>query len=153
MPECSLRDGGDLTQFFVERAGRLLRSAEQLRRRQNAFAHRRTGVSPGLIKLTGLARSPLLFGETDGHAPAVFHVDAGRRHQVAHGDLRGDLAFAHQLLHGLRQGFYQRQTACHPLPAPVEAARQFFDRTAQAALHLLEQPALFERRFRLAHAQ
>lgn len=83
----------------------------------------------------------------------MVHADARHRRQIAHGDLRGDPAFAHQLLYRLRQPFYQRQAIRHPVPAAVEAAREFFDRTTQAAFHLMKQPALFERRFRLAHAQ
>jgi hypothetical protein len=153
MMECSLGDGGDLVQVFVERVGGLLCFAEQLRRRQNAFAHCATGAPPGLIELTGLAPGPQLLGESLGHALAMFPVDAGHRHQVTHGQRRGDPAFAHQLLHRLGQDLHQRQTACHPALAAVEAARQFFDRTTQAALHLLKQPALLQRCFRLAHAQ
>lgn len=153
MLERSLGDGGDLVQLFVERVGWLLRFAEQLRRRKNAFAHHGAGAPPSLIQFTSLARGPWLFGESGGHAPAMFRVDARHRHQVAHGDLRGDLAFAHQLLHGFGQGLHQRQAARHPVPAAVEASREFFNRTTQAVLHLLKQPALFERRFRLAHAQ
>lgn len=83
----------------------------------------------------------------------MLHTDARHRRQIAHGDLRGDLAFAHQLLHRLGQGLHQGQAVRHPVPAAVETASKFFDRTTQTALHLLKQPALFERRIRLAHAQ
>jgi hypothetical protein len=150
----SLRDRRDLAQLLVERARLLLlRFAEQLRRRQEAFAHHVAAVAPGLVKLTGLPCRPPLFGESLRHALAVLPADARHRRQVTHGQRRGELAFAHQLLHQLGQNLHQRQTIRHPVPAPVEAARQFLDRATQTALHLLKQPALFQRTVRLAHPQ
>jgi len=149
----SSRDGGDLVDFSVERARLWLCFAEQLRRGHDSFAHGGAGASPGLVELTGLARGPRLFGEGLGHAPAMLPVDARGRHEVTHGQRGGNLAVAHQLLHRLGQGLHQGQATGHPVPAAVEAAREFFDRVTQTALHLFEQPALFQRALRFAAAQ
>jgi hypothetical protein len=88
------------------------------------------------------------------HPQALFRVDARRRSQIPHGNLRSDASFADLLLHRFRQCFHQRQAARHPGRAAVETPRQFFDRVAELFFHLGQQPALFERCFRLAvHAQ
>ena len=88
------------------------------------------------------------------HPDTLFNVDSRHRSQIPHGDLRRDASFADLLLHRFRQCFHQRQTARHPGRAAVETPRQFFNRVAELFFHLSQQPALFERCFRLAvHAQ
>lgn len=152
-PERALRDGGDLVQFLFERVRLRLRFPEQLGLGEDALAHHAGRAAPGLVKFPGLPHRPGLRGEGFRHPPAVFRVDARHRRQVTHGDLRRDPAFAHLLLDRLRQRLHQRQAARHPRGAAVEAPGQFLDRAAQPALHLLQQPALLQRRLRLAHAQ
>ena len=68
-----------------------------------------------LGRLTSLPRCPPLFGERLSHAPAMLQADARHGHQVTHGQRRGDLAFAHQLLHRFGQSIRQRQPARHPV--------------------------------------
>ena len=80
-------------------------------------------------------------------------VDARRRRQIPGRERSSDLAFAHQLLHRLRQRLHQRQTAGHPRLAAVEAPGELFQRVTQTAFHLGQQPALFDRALRLAHPQ
>lgn len=85
---------------------------------------------------------------------ALLRIDAGRRRQITHGDLRGEVAVAHLLLDRFGKRFHQRQTASYPRRTTVETPRQFVDCVAEFGFHLRQQPALFERRFRLAvHAQ
>ncbi len=132
----------------------LPRFQKQFRLGENALAGNAFGVAPGVIEAGGLARGPMLLREDLRHALALFWIDAHRGRQVAHGDLRGDPAFAHQLLYRFRQRFHQRQAARHPCWAVVETPRQIVDRVAELFFHLRQQPALFERRFRLAvHTQ
>ena len=81
---------------------------------------------------------------------AAWHLASGRKAP----EPISILSFADLPLHRFRQGFHQRQTARHPCGAAVESPRQFFDRVAELFFHLGQQPALFERCFRLAvHAQ
>jgi hypothetical protein len=80
-------------------------------------------------------------------------ADARRWRQIPYGERSSDLAFPHQLLHRFRQRLHQRQAAGHPRLAAVEAPGEFFQRAAQTAFHLGEQPALFDRALRLAHPQ
>lgn len=88
------------------------------------------------------------------HPDTLFNVDARHRSQIPHGDLRSDAPFADLLLHRFRQCFHQRQSARHPGRAAVETTRQFVNCVAELFFHLSQQPALFERCFRLAvHAQ
>lgn len=111
------------------------------------------GVAPGTIERARLPRRPLLFGESNGHAPTMLRVDARHRRQIPRGERSSDPAFPHQLLHRFRQRLHQGQAAGHPCPAAVEAPREFFQRATQTAFHLRQQPALFDRAFRLAHPQ
>lgn len=92
----------------------------------------------------------MLPGEDLRHALAMFHVDARHRSQIPHGDLRRDAAFADLLLHRFRQCVHQRQAARDPTRAAIETPGQFFDRVTVLFFHLGQQPALFERGFRLA---
>ena len=92
----------------------------------------------------------MLLREDLGHALALVRIDARRRRQKAHGNLRGDAALAHLLLDGFRQRFDQRQAARHPRRTAVETPREVVDGVAEFGFHLRQQPALFERRFRLA---
>ncbi len=83
----------------------------------------------------------------------MLSIDARHRRQIAHGERRSDLALAQQLLHRFRQRLHQRQAAGHPCLAAVKAPGEFFHRATQTALHLGQQPALFQSTFRLAHPQ
>lgn len=152
-PERALRDGGDLVQFLFQRGRLRLRFAEQLGLGEDALAHHAGRAAPGLVERAGLPHGPRLRGEGFRHRPAMLRIDARHRRQVTHGDLRRDPAFADLLLDRFRQQFHQRQPARHPSRAAVEAPRQLLERAAQPALHLLQQPALLQRRLRLAHAQ
>ena len=155
------RDCHDLIQIAFERYCfcwlPLLRLCfqKQLRLGENPFA-RLLGscLAPGVVEQRGLPRGPRMLCEYMRHPDTLFNVDARHRSQIPHGDLRCDASFADLLLHRFRQGFHQRQTARHPCGAAVESPRQFFDRVAELFFHLSQQPALFERCFRLAvHAQ
>ena len=92
----------------------------------------------------------MLLSEDLRHLLAMFHANARHWRQIPHGDLRGDAAFTDLLLHRFRQCVHQRQAPRHPGRAAVETARQLFDRVAVLVFHLGQQPALFERGFRLA---
>ena len=96
----------------------------------------------------------MLLREDLRHALALVRIDARRWCQKAHGNLRGDAAVAHLLLDRFRKRFHQRQAARHPRRTAVETPRELVDCVAEFGFHLRQQPALFERRFRLAvHAQ
>lgn len=148
------RDGDDLIQIVFQRCFwwfplALFRFQKQLRRGENPFARLLgSGIAPGVVELLGLPRGPVLLREDLRHPFALLDVDARRRSQIPHGDLRGDAAFADLLLHRFRQCVHQRQAARHPTRAAVETPRQFFDRAAVLVFHLGQQPALFERGFR-----
>jgi len=107
-----------------------LRFHKQFRLGENPFAGKASGVAPGVIESGGLARGPMLLREDLRHALALFRIDSRRGSQVPHGDLRGDTAFADQLLDGLGKCFHERQTARHPGRTAVETPGQFLDRVA-----------------------
>ena len=149
------RDGGDLIEIACERCLcrclLLLCFEKQLRFGENPFACLlASGIAPRAVEQFGLPRGPVLSHEDPRHALAMFHVDARHRSQIPHGDLRGNAPFADLLLHRFRQCVHQRQAARDPTRAAVETARQLFDRAAVLFFHLGQQPALFERAFRLA---
>jgi hypothetical protein len=160
--ECTAGDGDDLIEIAFQRCFcrlplllLLLRFQKQFRLGENPLA-RLLGscLAPGVVQQSGFARGPVLLGEDLRHALALFPIDARHRSQIAHSDLRADASFADLLLHRFRQCFDQRQTPRHPCRAAIETPRQFLDRAVKPAFHLLQQPALFDRRFRLAvHAQ
>jgi len=116
------------------------------------LAHQGRGLAPGLIQLFGLPRVVAMRGEGCGHPQTVVQVHARYRHQILHRHVRGQFAFTHLLLHALGQQLHQRQPPQYPTPAAVEAPRQFVGRVSVTLLHLLQQPALLERRLRLGHA-
>ncbi len=132
-----------------------LRFQKQFRLGENALP-RLLGlcIAPGVVEQGGLARGPILLREDLRHALALFAVDARHRRQIAHGNLRRDTAFAHELLDGLGQRFHQRQAARHPRRTAVETPREILDRVTEPFFHLRQQPPLFELGFRLAvHTQ
>ena len=57
---------------------------------------------------------------------------------------------SHLLLDRFRERFHQRQPARDPRRTAVETPREIVDCIAEFGLHLRQQPALFECRFRLA---
>ena len=151
------RDGDDLIEIGFERClcRRLLLLCfqKQFRLGENPFTRLlASGIAPRVVKQFGLPRGPVLCGEDLRHAPAMFHIDARHRSQIPHGDLRRDAPFAHLLLHRFRQCFHQCQAARDPGRAAVETPRQIFDRAAVLFFQLGQQPALFQRGFRLAVA-
>ena len=95
----TLGHGDDLRQLFFQRGGRRLGFEKQLRLGEDAFAHHAAGVAPGLVERGGLPRGPRLRGEGLRHPLAVVQVEARHRRQETHGDLGGNLAFTHLLLH------------------------------------------------------
>ena len=155
------RDCDDLIQIAFERYCfcwlplLLLCFQKQLRLGENPLARLPGfGLAPSVVEQRGLPRGPEMLCEYVRHPHALFRVDSRHRSQIPHGDLRRDASFADLLLHCFRQCFHQRQAARHPCRAAVETPRQFFDRVAELFFHLGQQPALFERCFRLAvHAQ
>jgi hypothetical protein len=150
------RDGDDLIQIVFECCFcwlplRLFRFQKQLRLSENPFAGLLgSGIAPGVVEQFGLPRGPVLLGENLRHPFTLLAVDARHRSQIPHGDLRRDASLSDLLLYSLRQCFHQRQPARDPGRAAVEAPGQFFDRIAVLFFHLGQQPALFERGFRLA---
>jgi hypothetical protein len=152
------RDGDDLIDIAFQRCFYWLwllpRLCEQVRFGQNPFSRQAAGVAPGVVEIGGLARGPMLLREDLRHTLALLQIDARRRRQIAHGNLRGDVAVAHLLLDRFRKRFHQRQAARHPCRTAIETPREIVDCVAEFRFHLRQQPALFERRFRLAvHAQ
>lgn len=147
-------DGDDLREIVFQRCFYRLwvlpRFGEQVRFGQNPFSHQSLCVAPGVVEIGGLARGPLLFRKDLRHALALLQIDARRRRQIAHGNLRGDVAVAHLLLDRFRERFHQRQAARYPGRAAVEPPCQIVDCIAEIGFHFCQQPALFERRFRLA---
>ena len=159
-PAGAMQDGHRHLQFAIEsRRGRLggrrlpLRLPKQFRRGQDALADHARAVSPGGIELSSLPCVAMVLDEGGGHLLTLLQADARHRDEILHGQLRGDLAFAHLLLDGFRQQFHQRQTPRHPTHAAVEAPRQLLQRVAQALLHLRQQPALLQRAFLRTEAQ
>ena len=123
-----------------------LRLEKQFRLIENSFANQRRPVAPRSVQLPGLPRVAVMLGEYRGHPLAVLRTHACHRHQKFHGHMRRDLALAHLLLDGLWQKIDQSQPPRHPTGAAIEAARQFLQSIAEALLHLLQQPALLQRR-------
>lgn len=68
---------------------------------------------------------------------------------MLHGRVSADLALPDPLLDGRRQLLHQAEPSRHPARTAVETLCQLLQVQAEAALHLGEQPALFERRLRL----
>ena len=124
-------DGDDLIEIAFQRSfcwlPLLPRSQKQGGLGENAFAGHAFGIAPSVVEVGGLAGGPMLAREDLGHALALFWIDSRRGCQIAHGDLSGDLAFAHQLLRRFRQRFHERKAACDPGCAAVETPRQIAD--------------------------
>ena len=86
----------------------MLRFEKQLRVGKDALAHRAFGLAPGVVECGGLPRGPVLIGpavigKDRRHLEALLEAHSHHRHEVAHGDLRADLALAHLLLDYFRQ--------------------------------------------------
>jgi len=147
------QNGGGHFQIALER-GRLgcfrrrrspLRFEKQLRRSEQALAHRPRTVPPGGIELPGFPRLAVMLREGRGHPFAVIQTDAGHRHQILHRNLCRHFALAHELLNRLRQQFHQRQAPRHPAHAAIETLRQLFEPIAETLFHLGQQPTLLQR--------
>lgn len=151
------RDRDDLIQIAFQRCCWLRlppRFQKQFRFGENPLAGKTLGVAPGVVEIGGLSRGPMPLREDPRQRRALLRIDTRRRGQIAHGDLRSDVAVAHLLLDRFRKRFHQRQPARHPRRTAVETPREIVDCVAEFGFHLRQQPALFERRFRLAvHAQ
>jgi hypothetical protein len=104
-------DGDDLVEIAFQRCFYWLcllpRLCEQVRFGQNPFSRQSAGVAPGVVEIGGLARGPMLLREDLRHALALLGIDARRWRQIAHGNLRGDVAVAHLLLDCFRERFHQ----------------------------------------------
>jgi hypothetical protein len=122
-----------------------LRFEKQLGLVENALANHRRAVAPGGIQLPGLPRVTVMFGECRGHPLAIVQADARYRHQIFHRQMRRYFALANLLLDRLREKLDQRQPPRHPTGAAIKPARQLIQPIAEALLHLLKQPALFQR--------
>lgn len=133
-------DGDDLVEIAFQRCfywrWLLPRFCKQVRFGQNPRAGQSAGVSPGVVEIGGLARGPMLLREDLRHALTLLGIDARRRRQIAHGNLRGDVAVAHPLLDRFRERVHQRQTARHPRRAAVETPRELLDGVAEFGFHL-----------------
>jgi hypothetical protein len=129
-----------------------LRFQKQLRFAENALANYPRALAPGGVKLRRLPGIAAVLHQYVCHALTVFGADASYRHQILHGDLRSDVSFAHMPLNRFGQQLDQGQPPRYPTDAPVETARQFVERVAEALFHLRQQPALFERAFLRAHS-
>ena len=130
-----------------------LRFEKQLRLIEEAFPDRRRARAPGRIQAPGLPRVAAMLSEYRGHPLAILQAEARHRNQKLHRHMRRDLALAHLRLDGFGQKFDQRQPPRHPTHAAVEPARQLVEAVAKALLHLLEQPALFQRALLLGETQ
>jgi len=130
-----------------------LRFEKQRRIIQNALADRSRSPAPGCIQLARFARIAVMPGEDGGHALAVLQALPRHRHQKLHRDLRRNLALAHLLLDRFRQKLHQRQSPRHPRHAAVKPPRQLIQAVAETLLHLLQQPAHFQRGLVLTQSQ
>ena len=151
-PRGAVDDGGRDLQIVEQGGGGgggfrfyLLDFEKQFGLIEDTVADCRRAAAPGGIQLAGLARVRLMPGEGRRHPLAVFQTDPRHRHQKLHGYMRGDGALAHLLLDRLRQKLDQRQPPRYPTGAAVEPAGQFLQSVAETLLHLLKQPALFQR--------
>jgi len=79
-----------------------LRFQKQFRFAENALANYPRAFAPGGVKLRRLPGIATVLHECRSHALTVFGVDARHRHQILHGDLRGDVSFAHMALDRFR---------------------------------------------------
>lgn len=129
-----------------------LGSQKQLGLFQKALASDGRALAPGGVKLPGFPGGEVVPGEGRRHLLAILQAEACRRHQVLHGQMRGDLALAHLLLDGLGEKLDQSQPPRDPTEAAVQAAGQFRLVIAEALLQFGQQPALFQRGFRLGPA-
>jgi len=160
-PGGAVDDGGGHLQIAGQCVGRCqclrlhlpLHFEKQLGLIEKALPDRGRALAPGGIQLPGLPRARAMPGEHRGHPPTRLQAEARHRHQALHGHVRRDLALAHLLLDGLRQKFHQRQAPRYPAHAAIKAPRQLLQTVAEAPLHLLEQPALFQRRLLLGETQ
>ena len=104
-------DGDDLREIVFQRRFYRLwvlpRFGEQVRFGQNPFSHQSLCVAPGAVEIGGLTRGPMLLREDLRHALALLGIHARRRRQIAHGNLRGDVAVAHLLLDRFGKRFHQ----------------------------------------------
>src|ERR1035441_5786586 len=75
-----------------------LRFQKQFRLGEDALADHARAVPPGGIELPSLPRVAMVLDESGGHLRALLQADARHWDEVLHGQLRGDLAFAHLLL-------------------------------------------------------
>jgi hypothetical protein len=130
-----------------------LRFEEQRGIVQNTFADRGRSAPPGAIQLARFARIAVMLGEDRRHVLAVLQALPRHRNQELRGHLRHNLAFTHLLLDRFRQQFHQRQPPRHPAHAPIELPRQLIQAVAETLLHLLKQPAHFQRGLVLAQSQ
>lgn len=106
-------DGGELVEVAFE-CWRLLLLCfqKQFLLGEDAFAQRLVCcLAPGGVDRGRLACGPVLFGEALRHALTVFSVHSCNLRQLPHGDLRGDAAVSHLLLHRFLQCVDQRQAA------------------------------------------
>jgi hypothetical protein len=117
---------------------------KQLRLIKKALSDLRRCLSPSDIQLPGLPAGELVPREYGRHLLAVLQVGTCHRHQVFHRYLRGDLARAYLLLHGVGKKLDQRQATGHPTHTAIELAGQLFQPIAESLLELRQQPAFFE---------
>jgi hypothetical protein len=83
-----------------------LRFEEQLGLLHKALPHRRSGLAPGGIQLTGFPGGEAVRGERFGQTRAFFGTGTRHRHQILHRHLGGERSAAHLLLHAFRQQFH-----------------------------------------------
>ncbi len=112
---------------------------------QDASADRSRSVPPSGIQLAGFARITVTLRKDRRHALAVLQALARHRHQKLHRHLRPDLAFAHLLLHRLRQQFHQCQPPRNPAHTAIEPPCQLIQAVAETPLQLAQQPAHLQR--------
>lgn len=104
-------DGDDLVEIAFQRCVGWLpllpRFCKQVRFGQNPFSRQSLCVAPGVVEIGGLARGPMLLREDLRHALALLGIHTRRRRQIAHGNLRGDVAVAYLLLDRFGKRFHQ----------------------------------------------
>jgi hypothetical protein len=120
---------------------------------EKPLADQGRAVTPSGIQLPGLPRSAVVLNKSGGHSLAVVQVDARDWYQKLHGQVGGELAFAHLLLEGLGEKIHQGQPPRHPTEAAIKAARQLLLSIAVALLQLRQQPTLFQCRLVWGEAQ
>ncbi len=103
-------------------------------------------LAPGCVEQADISIAQVLAGYSGCDPLTSRAIRSGPRNQKSHGCLGSDLTLANLLLDIGRQIGDQGQTTRYPALGSVEAPRQLLLAPSEAAMQLVEQPALLEGR-------